>query len=307
MKDMRFVRRAGCPLCGAQEQEIHIAFQDIPVLRCCACGFLYSEYLMSQEALAEYYRTDFGSQRHLQGQYINGRINADVIRRLMPFVKGMSLLDVGAGYGFLLQQMRVRHGVEGVGVELSEQESRYGKSLGLDIRNGSLDAAGLSHDAFDLVTSFEVIEHVADPAAFVRELVHYVKPGGHLLVMTDNFQSRVARELGPSFPKWIPHAHISHFGPKTLERLFGDMALEVVDRFSYTPWELWARYYYAKVKGMRPSPEDAFKLSEVLAAEMHGQFRLFQMRRLINVFWARRTGQPNLDGALMFLLGQRRY
>jgi SAM-dependent methyltransferase len=268
---------------------------------------MYSERLMGDDSLSEYYRKGFGSDRHRQGQYINARINAWAIGHLVPVGEFHSFLDVGAGYGFLLEQMTTRQGIRSVGVELSEQEARYGQEqLGVDIRNGTLEKSGLLKGSFDLVACFEVIEHIPDPPAFLDELLSYVKPGGYLLVMTDNFESRVARELGPSFPKWIPHSHISHFGPKTLEWLFTDKGIEVVRRLSYTPWELLARLYYSKLRGVRQVPENAFDLSDVLASEMRGRFRLFYLRRVVNTLWARLTARTSLDGALMYLLGRRR-
>ncbi len=261
---------------------------------------------MAGNSLSEYYRQGFGSDRHRQGQYINARINAWAIRHLVPLSEIHSFLDVGAGYGFLLQQM-TRQKIRSVGVELSEQEARYGQSqLGVDIHNSTLEQSSLLKDSFDLVACFEVIEHIPDPPMFLDELLSYVKPGGYLIVMTDNFESRVARELGPGFPKWIPHSHISHFGPETLERLFMDKGIEVVSRLSYTPWELLARLYYFKLRGVRQSPENTFNLSDVLTQEMHGHFRLFHLRRVVNLLWARLTAQPNLDGALMYLLGRRK-
>ncbi len=303
---IQFVERSGCPLCGASGREVHIPFPDIPVVRCSSCGFMYSERLMDDDSLSEYYRKGFGSDRHRQGQYINARINAWAIGHLAPVGDIHSFLDVGAGYGFLLQQMTTRQKIPSVGVELSEQEARYGQEqLGVDIRNGILAKSGLLKDSFDLVACFEVIEHIPDPPAFLNELLSYVKPGGYLLVMTDNFESRVARELGPGFPKWIPHSHISHFGPKTLEQLFADKGLEVIRRLSYTPWELLARLHYFKLRGIRQPPENAFDLSDVLASEMRGRFRLFYLRRVVNTLWARLTARPNLDGALMYLLGRK--
>ena len=137
-------------------------------------------------------------------------------------------------------------------------------------------------------------------------MLSHVKSSGYLLVMTDNFESRVAQELGAGFPKWIPHSHISHFFPKTLERLFSDKGIEIIGRLSYTPWELLARLYYFKLRRIKQTPESAFNLSHILASEMHSRFRLFNFRRIANLFWAQLTAQDNLDGALMYLLGQRR-
>lgn len=305
MQCMQFVERNVCPLCRANEHEIYISFPDIPVVRCSCCDFIYSKRLMDDDLLSKYYRKGFGSERHRQGQYINARINAWAIRRLLSVGKIHSFLDVGTGYGFLLQQIATRLGIHSVGVELSEQESHYGQEqLGVDVRNGTLERSGLQKSYFDLVACFEVIEHVPDPLAFIDELLSYIKPGGYLLVMTDNFESRVACELGPSFPKWIPHSHISHFSPKTLEQLFADKGIKVLQRLSYTPWELLAQLHYSKLKGIPQSSKNTFDLSNVLASEMHGRFRLFYLRRIVNLFWARMTAQPNLDGALMYLLGQ---
>lgn len=261
---------------------------------------------MSSDWLSEYYRKGFGSDRHRQGQYINARINAWAIRRLVPINEIHSFLDVGAGYGFLLQQIMTRYGIRSVGVELSEQEARYGQEqLEVDIRNCTLAESGLLKDSFDFVACFEVIEHIPDPPIFLNELLSYVKPGGYILVMTDNFESRVARQLGPDFPKWIPHSHISHFGPETLERLFTDADIEIVSRLSYTPWELLARLYYFNLRGIHQLPENAFDLSGVLTSEMHGRFRLFYLRRIVNTLWARLTARANLNGALMYLLGRK--
>ena len=106
---------------------------------------------MAGNSLSEYYRQGFGSDRHRQGQYINARINAWAIRHLVPLSEIHSFLDVGAGYGFLLQQM-TRQKIRSVGVELSEQEARYGQSqLGVDIHNSTLEQSSLLKDSFDLV------------------------------------------------------------------------------------------------------------------------------------------------------------
>ncbi len=298
--------RGPCPLCGTPDWAPFIGFADIPVVRCVACGFLYSHRLMNSDTLAEYYRQGFGSERHRQGQIINARINAWAIQRLVPLAGIHHFLDVGAGYGYLIKQMAERYGVHSIGVELSEQEARYGQTqLGVDIRNGALAEARLVLGSFDLVACFEVIEHIPEPQAFLDELLSYVKPGGRVLVMTDNFESLVASALGHGFPKWIPHSHISHFVPTTLEKLFKDKGLQIGGRLSYTPWELWARLYYSRLRGIRPSLEEAFNLTEVLASEMHGQYRWFNLRRWVNLLWAQATASSNLQGALMYLVGQR--
>src|SRR4029453_13739408 len=106
--------------------------------------------------------------------------------------------------------------------------------------NSSLSESEVDKANFDIVTTFEVIEHIQDPRSFLSELIGYISPGGYLLVMTDNFESDIVRALGAGFPKWIPHSHISHFGSSVFERLISDAGMVVTRRLSYTPWELTA-------------------------------------------------------------------
>ena len=100
---VEFSERLSCALCGSPERTVHRAFRDIPVVRCSACGFLYSSRMMSANTLEAYYRESFGSQRHLQGQIVNARTNAVALQRLLDLKEVRSWLDVGTGYGFLLK------------------------------------------------------------------------------------------------------------------------------------------------------------------------------------------------------------
>jgi 2-polyprenyl-3-methyl-5-hydroxy-6-metoxy-1,4-benzoquinol methylase len=260
---------------------------------------------MSDDHMASYYAEDFGGQRHRQGQIVNAKINAYVFDALLGNKPIKSCLDVGTGYGFFLKELRDRYAIETTGVEVSRQEAEFGKGeLNLDIKNAMLSDAGVPKASFDLVTSFEVIEHVQNPREFVKELAHYVRPGGYLLIMTDNFESDVVEALGPGFPKWIPHSHISHFGPKTLESVVADQGLEIVAGRSYDPWEVLARNFYYRIRGIRKQPHEAFNLESTLRSEMGGKFRLFWLRQLFNKTWARLTLRRNLSGAAMFLLAR---
>src|ERR1700681_3477485 len=300
------VDRGGCPLCGSHNYTMHIPFTAIPVVRCTSCGFIFSARLMPDEALHRYYQNGFGSERHRCGQIINAKINCWAIQNLMSGMTFKNFLDVGAGYGFLLHELQDRFGVSVTSVEPSEQEACYGSEhLNVDLRNFSLLDSGLEPSSFDVVACFEVLEHIPSPKAFIDELLRYLRPGGRLLVMTDNFESEVVTALGPGFPKWIPHSHVSHFGPESLERLLGDKGMTVERSISYTPWELLVRSIYYKIRDIQTTPEDAFDLSSTLESEMHGSYRFYLLRRVVNSLWARLTARKGLKGALMYVVARR--
>jgi 2-polyprenyl-3-methyl-5-hydroxy-6-metoxy-1,4-benzoquinol methylase len=261
---------------------------------------------MPPGVLLSYYQDGFGGQRHLQGQTVNATVNAWAVGRMLSGVPVSNVLDVGAGYGLLVHELARRFGWRVQGVELSEQESRYARErLGVDVRTGLLGAAGFAGESFDVVASFEVIEHVADPITFLREQAACVRPGGHVLVMTDNFESAAATRLGAAFPKWIPHTHVSHFGPESLRRAVLAAGLTPGHALSFTPWEYSVRALVYRLRGREVPPEQAYDVESAMATEMTGDYKFFRLRHLLNATWARATARPDLEGALMYLLATK--
>lgn len=308
MSLFNLIERDGCPLCGADEASIFIAFPSIPIVRCNNCGFMYSKNTLSESESSLYYRENFGSLRHLQGQIVNSKVNLTVLECLVDFRGIRTVLDVGTGYGFLLRDLGDRYeNLNVVGVELSRQEAEFANAkLGQKVINSLLVDSGLAKGSYDLVTSFEVIEHISHPIDFLLELCEYVKLDGYLLIMTDNFDSRMAKALGAGFPKWIPHAHISHFSPSTLAQAIDvTKKLEIVQRVTYTPWEIFLRHAYYRIRGIDRQPSDVFDLSSVLSTEMHGTYKYFAVRSVLNRLWAKATLSKSMDGDIMYFLCRR--
>jgi 2-polyprenyl-3-methyl-5-hydroxy-6-metoxy-1,4-benzoquinol methylase len=262
---------------------------------------------MDSEGLHEYYRDNFGSTRHLQGQKVNARTNLAALRRLLDLRQVHSWLDVGTGYGFLLQSLAQNYSIDVHGVELSSQEADYArKELGLPVHPIPLSESPVPRAHFDVVSAFEVIEHIPDPRAFVAELAEYVRPGGHLLIMTDNFESKPVSQLGARFPKWIPHTHVSHFSAATLRQCIQavpGLTLEVES--AYTPWDVMARMWLSFLQ--KPTPdEQAYDLKSALATEMQRKYKLYHLRRVLNPLWATLDLRKTLaGGALMYALCRR--
>lgn len=97
--------------------------------------------------------------------------------------------DVGCGAGLLCEPL-ARLGADVTGIDAAPENvaaarlHAEGQDLVIDYRAGSIERLGA--DPFDLVTSMEVVEHVADPAAFVQGLADALAPGGLLILSTPN-------------------------------------------------------------------------------------------------------------------------
>ena len=305
MFNIDWVERGNCPLCGGRPVP-YLDFSNVPVVKCEECGFIHSGRLMSPKTADEYYSDHYGGCRHQQGQRVNAEINILALEKMVNLKKIGRFLDVGTGYGFLLDKLKTHYPDMHVkGVELSRKEASYGRDvLNLDIVTTPLEESEYEKESFDLVATFEVIEHVADPVGFLKSLLKYVKRGGMVLVMTDNFQSDVVRSLGAEFPKWIPHAHISHFSPESLSKCINLSGGEIEKKLSFTPWEFIARCWAMNNRPPKHAAE-SFDLDESLKSESEGKFKYFGMRKWLNPLWFRFSAMENLDGELMYVLLRR--
>ena len=102
---------------------------------------------------------------------------------------GKSALDVGCGAGLLCEPL-ARLGAAVTGVDAAPENvqaaAAHAEGAGLDIRYMAGDIASLDIGTFDLVTSMEVLEHVADKAAFIAALAGKLAPGGLMVLSTPN-------------------------------------------------------------------------------------------------------------------------
>jgi 2-polyprenyl-6-hydroxyphenyl methylase/3-demethylubiquinone-9 3-methyltransferase len=148
---------------------------------------------------------------------------------------GKSALDIGCGAGLVCEPL-ARLGADVTGVDAAAENvsvaSVHAEMSGLDIRYMAGEVASLDIGHFDLVTCLEVIEHVADKRAFLKDVAARLAPGGLLVMSTPNrtAQSRLllvgAAEAIGYVPKGTHHWE-DFVTPEELEELLGEVGLEV--------------------------------------------------------------------------------
>jgi len=151
-------------------------------------------------------------------------------------LEGRTALDVGCGAGLLAEPL-ARLGAEVTAIdaaaELIEAAKAHaaGQGLAIDYRHAAVEDIGGS---FDLVTSMEVIEHVADPQGFVDSLVARLAPGGLLILSTPNrtaWSKLLTITLAEGFGR-IPrgtHDYDKFIDPDQMRGLLAKAGMEVID------------------------------------------------------------------------------
>ncbi|MBI4870551.1 MAG: methyltransferase domain-containing protein [Candidatus Riflebacteria bacterium] len=103
---------------------------------------------------------------------------------------GSRLLDVGCNIGEFLLRARETYGVEGVGLDLSLGALVRARKVLSRVNRGDAEALPFAAGTFDVVTSFDVIEHVPHPDRLLAEIARVLKPGGRCLVYAISRQNQ---------------------------------------------------------------------------------------------------------------------
>jgi len=149
---------------------------------------------------------------------------------------GRTALDVGCGAGLLAKPL-ARLGASVTAVDAAPElieaarEHAAGQKLDIDYRASTVEAV---EGHFDLITAMEVIEHVADPAAFVRSIAQRLAPGGLAILSTPNATSW-SRLMMITLGEGLGHIpHGTHdfdkfIAPERLKQLLADTGLSCID------------------------------------------------------------------------------
>ena len=256
-----------CPICGGtgrfayrETDRLHDLPGKFEYANCMDCGAVFQVPTPTAEQIASFYPEEYapyqpGKQKqpnpiesavlrscygytHLDSSlpdWLGRLLGMLLYRDSIPYVPGGRLLDVGCGGGkYLLAMQRI--GWQPQGVEFNEQAVATCRQSGLDVFQGELADAGLPDASFDLVTARHVIEHIADPAAFVAEIARVLKPGGMMVIKTPNAQALGRRWFGVDWYANDVPRHLILFSPANLRLLAENQGLRAdITRTFSTP------------------------------------------------------------------------
>lgn len=234
-----------CALCGQNSYELRFpgnigddigsrfsqyAYYD-DIYRCRVCGLVAQHRRHGPEAIAallkaEKYLDEAIGELNLREKHVQFETLLGIVESYRPLA-GKRVLDVGANTGLFLSMARGRAGSVR-GVEPSREAAENARrEFGLDVQDCLISEANLPDDAFDVVTMFDVVEHLTDPAADLAFLARKVAPGGAVFISTHDIGTWLAKLSGPGYPM-LMYQHFFHFTPHTLGLMVEKAGLRVL-------------------------------------------------------------------------------
>jgi 2-polyprenyl-3-methyl-5-hydroxy-6-metoxy-1,4-benzoquinol methylase len=228
-----------CNACGSEGAERFGPANGLELVRCERCRLVYTALRPDPRDVATLYDESYfrNATSGVVGyaDYIGDEANlrrtfARRLRRLERFVHPGRLLDVGCASGFFLDEARKR-GWRVEGLDVSPYAAEYTRRrFGAVVHE--VDLAGLASPGgvYDLLTMWDVIEHVPDPLGCLRAASSVLRKGGILALATPDVDSVPARVMDG---RWIGYKlsreHLYYFSRGTLHRMLAETGFEVLE------------------------------------------------------------------------------
>jgi 2-polyprenyl-3-methyl-5-hydroxy-6-metoxy-1,4-benzoquinol methylase len=218
-----------CPLCGNGESLRFATINEwLTIEYCESCDFGYSSHF------PHFVEDVYDSEQYLDAsikaydatrEYRKQRFGGERVKIIQRFHQEGRLLDVGCGTGWCLEAAR-EAGFEVVGQELSPQLATFtSDSFGIPVHSCPLSEIS---ETFDVITMFDLIEHVPDPIELLEDCKKILNPGGIVLAFTPNLDSQGISEMKEFSSLVIPPSHLHYFTPKSTLKLASKIGMELV-------------------------------------------------------------------------------
>ncbi len=198
------------------------------IVQCQKCGLVYTDPRPNNHDIVDTYQSveDPLYLEEREGRVLTFERHLRPLERLTGPPDGRLLLDVGCYTGVFVE-IAGQHGWDAWGLEPSQWAVAQAQARGLRVAQGTLDTASLPEAHFDVVTMWDVIEHLTDPRGALDQVYRLLKPGGLLVAHTIDVDSLFARLMGPRWP-WLMEMHLYYFSRRSLRAMLEKCGFQVL-------------------------------------------------------------------------------
>jgi len=202
--------------------------QHHTIVQCRRCGLVYTNPRADRKDIVETYKAveDRLYVEERQGRVLTFERHLKPLERITGPPNHRALLDVGCHIGVFVE-IAAEHGWDAWGIEPSRWAVEQARQRGLNVIWGTLETANLPEQGYDVITLWDVIEHLTDPQGAIKQAYRLLRPGGLLVIHTIDIDSMFARVLGRRWP-WLMEMHLFYFSRRTLRTMLEQSGFEVI-------------------------------------------------------------------------------
>jgi SAM-dependent methyltransferase len=225
-----------CPTCGGENvfellrapDRFHLRRELYRLSRCRSCHSVWQENPPRPSQMGLHYTEEYHRAIAAAGEGSATERWKDQVRQISSQKSGGAILDIGCSSGGFLSTMR-SSAWQLYGIEMEESTAQRARAnTGAQVFVGDAMDAPFAPASFDMITCFDVLEHVYSPREFLAKVRQWLKPGGIYYAMLPNIDSWEARLFGSYWFGLEMPRHISHFSPRSLRYLLNERGFEEV-------------------------------------------------------------------------------
>ncbi|NSW55052.1 MAG: class I SAM-dependent methyltransferase [Armatimonadetes bacterium] len=217
-----------CQVCGSTDIRDYVKHEEGHYLRCAGCGLVVNADADELAARSvEHYDDEAYFQNYQLRTARKTRSAARRIRIIRRYVPSGRLLDIGCGVGETLIAARDA-GFEPVGLDVGKYPVEHCRGLGFEVHRASITRTGLPDDSFDVVTMWDVIEHIPRTSEGLREVRRILKPGGLAAIITPSceyLRAHLWRQTYRGYRGNWAKTHLVYHHSRTLDRVLRECGL----------------------------------------------------------------------------------
>jgi SAM-dependent methyltransferase len=228
-------RPKSCPICGEMRVQeflhgpdrFHGRHEEYTLVRCAACSLVWLSNPPQPSEMHLHYTEAYDKLISGSGQNSPHRW-VDRNDALTVHKQSGALLDLGCSSGSFLESLKGR-GWNLHGIEISTESARIAEARsGAQVFVGDILDAPFCRESLDVITGFDVLEHLYEPQRVMAKVAEWLKPGGIFYVLVPNVDAAEARVFGSYWHGLELPRHLFHYSPASLTFLARSAGLKKV-------------------------------------------------------------------------------
>jgi len=235
-----------CPACGSASNKEEIVKNGFTYVQCTDCATLFVSPRPPFSELMKFYADSPSTNFWVKEFFLPVaevrrekifKPRATYIAERFPTLCKKKVGDIGSGFGIFLEEMKILWpSADLIAIEPSQEMAQLCRNKGFKVLESPLESIDSGSNQFDLLTAFELFEHLYEPKSFLEKVYQLLSPGGYFYLTTLNGLGFDIQILWDKSKSVSPPHHLNFLNPWSLSHLMESVGFKIIE--TTTPGQL---------------------------------------------------------------------